>query len=120
MRSHGAALQRYAELKQMGARGREGCFAVECGARELAARLLGVNPQNIAFLASTARGLDVAIKSIGWRAGDNIVLPDSEFPTTAFAAIHLSRIGVERRVVPSHDGPLGSMNSRARLIAEPA
>jgi selenocysteine lyase/cysteine desulfurase len=104
MRSHGAALQRYAELKQMGARGRDGCLAIEWRARELAATLLGVDPQNIAFLASTARGLDVAIKSIGWRDGDNIVLPDSEFPTTAFAAVHLSRIGVERRIVPSHDG----------------
>src|SRR6516165_4087083 len=80
MRSHGAALQRYAELKQMGARGRDGCLAIELRARELAATLLGVDPQNIAFLASTARGLDVAIKSIGWSDGDNIVLPDSEFP----------------------------------------
>ena len=103
MRSHGAALQRYAELKQMGARGRDGCLAIEWRARELAATLLGVDPQNIAFLAGTARGLDVAIKSIGWRDGDNIVLPDSEFPTTAFAAVHLSRIGVER-IVPSHNG----------------
>ena len=75
MRSHGVALQRYSELKQMGARGRDGCLAVEWRARELAAKLLRVDPQNIAFLASTARGLDVTIKSIGWREGDNIVLP---------------------------------------------
>ena len=75
MRSHGAALQRYAELKQMGARGRDGCLAIEWRARELAATLLGVDPQNIAFLASTARGLDVTIKSIGWRlAGSGLAL----------------------------------------------
>ena len=33
LRSNGAALQRYAELKQTGARGRDGCLAAEWRAR---------------------------------------------------------------------------------------
>ncbi|HEY2042430.1 MAG TPA: aminotransferase class V-fold PLP-dependent enzyme [Jatrophihabitans sp.] len=104
MASHRQALSRYADHKSLGAAGREACAAVETHCRELVGQLLHVPAADIAFLASTARGLDVAIKSIDWQAGDNIVFADSEFPTTAFAALHLSRSGIERRLVRSRDG----------------
>jgi cysteine desulfurase / selenocysteine lyase len=104
MSSHREALSRYADRKSLGAAGREACAAVEAHCRELVGQLLHVPAADVAFLASTARGLDVAIKSIDWQAGDNIVFADIEFPTTAFAARHLSRSGIERRVVQSRDG----------------
>lgn len=66
-------------------------------------QLLPVPPADVAFLASTARGPDVAIKSIDWRPGGNIVFADTEFPTTGFAAVNLSRHGVQPRLVPSAD-----------------
>jgi selenocysteine lyase/cysteine desulfurase len=122
MASHRQALSRYADLKSLGAAGRAGCAAVEGHCRELVGQLLHVPAADIAFLASTARGLDVAIKSIDWRAGDNIVFADSEFPTTAFAALHLSRSGVERRLVHSRDGLVPTsafaerIDGRTRLV----
>src|SRR5262249_29196511 len=117
MRSHGVALQRYAELKQMGARGRDGCLAVEWRARELAAKLLGVNPQNIAFLASTARGLDVTINlSAGVRA------ITSCFPTRSSRPPHSRRstcpeLESNAGSCPPTTAGSGSMNSLGGLIA---
>jgi len=122
MKSHDDALRRYAESKQRGSLGRNEHAAVERRARELSAQLLTARPQDVAFLASTARGLDAAIKSIPWRPGDNIVLPDSEFPTTALAAARLSQLGVERRIAPSRDGRIGledlrdEVDRRTRMV----
>ena len=123
MRSHARALQSYVALKQLGSRGRDGLYEAEQRARELVARLVHVDTHDIAFLASTARGLDVALKSIDWHAGDNIVLPDSEFPSTEFAAANLARRGVECRIIRSRDGRIdlddlrGTLDHRTRLVA---
>ena len=122
MRSHHGALQRYAEGKQRGSLGRDEHAAVERRARELCAQVMAARAQDVAFLASTARGLDAAIKSIAWRSGDNIVLPDSEFPTTVLAAARLSQLGVERRIAPSRDGRIDledlrvEVDRRTRLV----
>ena len=106
MVSHRDALVRYARHKEGGSAGREACAAVESRCRSLVAEMIGVRAEDVAFLASTARGLDVAIRSIDWREGNNIVLADSEFPTTAFAAARLARSGIERRIVLSRGGEL--------------
>jgi selenocysteine lyase/cysteine desulfurase len=106
MASHGQALARYAERKALGSAGRPGFEMVEEQCRELVAQLLAVRPRDIAFIASTSRGLDVAIKSIDWRVGDNIVVADTEFPTTAFAATHLAEYGMQRRLVRARAGIL--------------
>lgn len=122
MRSHALAYKEYANLKESGSPGREGMLRVEQDTRELVASLLGVESRNIAFLASTARGLDAAIKSVDWQAGDNIVTLDTEFPTTTFAAVNLERLGVERRIVASRKGRIElldiaqHLDSRTRLI----
>jgi cysteine desulfurase / selenocysteine lyase len=115
MRSHHGALQRYAEGKQRGSLCRDEHAAVERRARELSAQAMAARAQDVAFLASTARGLDAAIKSIAWRSGDNIVLPDSEFPTTVLAAARLSQLGVERRIAPSRDGRIDLEDLRVQV-----
>jgi selenocysteine lyase/cysteine desulfurase len=122
MRSHEDAGRRYAEAKRKGSLGRDEHAEAERQAREACARLLCVRAADIAFLASTARGLDAAIKSIPWRPGDNIVLPDSEFPTAAFAVARLAQSGVEARVLASRDGCIDleeaarRVDARTRLI----
>lgn len=122
MESHRGALSSYADQKSRGAAGRAACADVESRCRSLVAELLGVHAGDIAFLASTARGLDVVIKSIEWREGDNIVLADSEFPTAAFAAARLASMGVEHRVVRARGGELllddfaEQIDARTRLV----
>jgi selenocysteine lyase/cysteine desulfurase len=120
--SHAQAMAAYAERKYLGARGREGCAEVEADCRALVAQLLSVDAADVAFLASTSRGLDVAIKSISWQPGDNIVFAESEFPTTAFAAAHLAASGVQRRVVTGSGGAVpaerygAKIDDRTRLV----
>jgi cysteine desulfurase/selenocysteine lyase len=99
MASHEEALMRYATQKTRGEPGRVALQDVESRCRELAARLLHVSPAEIAFLASTARGMDVALKSIRWQPGENVVLTDLDYPTNGFAAQLLQEQGVEMRVL---------------------
>lgn len=80
LRSHAGAIQRYIDAKARGSVGRPALSQIEEGARMLFAQLLGVNGSDIAFIASTSRGLDPAIKSIVWAPGDNIVLGTLSFP----------------------------------------
>lgn len=115
--SHRDALVRYAGCKEAGSLGRAECAAIEARCRQLVAQLLSVAPGDVAFVASTARALDAAVKSVEFRPGDNIVIGDSEFPTSAFAGAHLARTGVECRVAPSRDGEL-ALDDLERLIDE--
>jgi cysteine desulfurase/selenocysteine lyase len=116
--SHLKAMSNYAARKNVGARGREACAAVEAHCRALVAQLLCVDSHDIAFLASTSRGLDAVIKSIDWRPGDNIVFAESEFPSTAFAAVHLGAASVERRIVVAREDGATPVDAYAKRIDE--
>ena len=120
--SHAAALTGYAECKTRGSAGRDDRAATEARCRVLVARMLRTRPEDIAFVASTSRGLDAVIKAIDWQVGDNVVLADTEFPTTVFAATLLSQSGVERRVVRARGGETtvadfdACIDDRTRLV----
>jgi selenocysteine lyase/cysteine desulfurase len=97
--------ERYLGAKSRGSLGRAAFDEIENEARVEFAALLGVPASDVAFLASTSRGIDAVIKSIDWSPGDSIVLPAGEFPTARFAAELLGRTGVTVRLVdPAPDG----------------
>ena len=74
-------------------------------ARQEAARLLHVTPEEIALVDDTTMGLNVALASIRFRPGDNIVLCDLEYPQVAITAEHAQRhFGAEIRVAHHRDG----------------
>jgi cysteine desulfurase/selenocysteine lyase len=75
--------------------------------RELAARLIGATPQEIAILKNTSEGLSFVAAGIHWRAGDNVVTTDLEFPSNSTPWRNLDKRGVELRVVRSRDGAYG-------------
>lgn len=66
--------------------------------RQQLGRLLNVQPDQIVFGPNTTYGLNVCTHGIDWRAGDNIVLPEREFPSVQAALAHLPALGVEVRV----------------------
>jgi selenocysteine lyase/cysteine desulfurase len=72
--------------------------------REAAARLLNATPQEIAILKNTSEGLSFVAQGIRWRAGDNVVTSDLEFPSNSTPWRSLDRRGVEMRVVRSRGG----------------
>ena len=83
---HVEAFELYASCKTSGSEGRPDLTKIENETRKLVADVIGVAAENVIFLSSTSRCLDVAIKSIEWEPGDNIVFSDTEFLTTEFTA----------------------------------
>jgi selenocysteine lyase/cysteine desulfurase len=77
----------------------EGEAAVE-DCREMAARLMGVRADEIAFVKNTSAGAIIAIGSIEWQHGDNMILMRDAFPTNTYPFDYLLP-HVEKRYVTS-------------------
>ncbi|MCX7015652.1 MAG: aminotransferase class V-fold PLP-dependent enzyme [Candidatus Sumerlaeota bacterium] len=93
-------------------------------ARERAAGLLGCEANEVAFVKNTTHGLLCVANSIDWRAGDNVVTFEGEFPANFWPWKNLERLGVERRAAPWRPDGRASlqdlealMDSRTRLAA---
>lgn len=100
------AWERYARAKSLGARGRDEFAHIEHDARESFASVVGANSADVAFVASTSRGLDIAVHGIDWKPGDVLVTLDTEFPSTLFSAELLRRRGVSVTAVAAHEGAI--------------
>ena len=72
--------------------------------RRIAAGLLGTDAGRIAFIKNTTQGLLLAAQGIRWRRGDNVVIPEREFPANVYPWLGLQTRGVETRFVPLMDG----------------
>ena len=79
---------------------RDGERAVFGQCREQLAAFVGAGPDDIVLLPSTSHGLNTALQGIDWRPGDNVVLPEREFPAVQAAAGNLAARGVTIRVAP--------------------
>ena len=119
---HVEAFELYASCKTSGSEGRPDLTKIENETRKLVADLIGVAAENVIFLASTSRCLDVAIKSIEWEPGDNIVFSDTEFLTTEFTGALLKQHGIASKIVQSDHGYLTpedydrEIDSRTKLV----
>jgi selenocysteine lyase/cysteine desulfurase len=92
-------------------------------ARHLAADLLNAQPTEIALVPNTTFGLNLVARGFPWLTGDNIVVPENEFPSNLYAWMSLTDLGVETRRVPVERGRidlerlLAACDERTRLIA---
>lgn len=75
-------------------------------ARLLAGRLMRVKPEGLAFVKNASAGAIIAINSIEWRAGDNVVLMKDAFPSNLYPFDYLLP-HVEKRYVTSAELALG-------------
>ncbi len=105
---------------EMGSRAyQEKLWGSVVAAREEAARLLGVAPEEIALVDDTTMGLNIALASIRFEPGDNVVLCDLEYPQVALTADHARRhFGTEIRVVPHRGGMVGVEDFEALIDAK--
>ncbi len=92
--------------------------------RRSAARLLGADIEEIALTGNTSDGLLIVANGLPWRAGDNIVTADIEFPANVYPWKFLEqRREVEVRLVPGHEGRVliddlaAAMDGQTRLVA---
>lgn len=67
--------------------------------RENAARLIGCNADEVAFVKNTTEGLMLVAEGIEWESGDNVVTCAHEFPANVYPWRSLKRRGVSMRVV---------------------
>jgi selenocysteine lyase/cysteine desulfurase len=91
--------------------------------RHLAADLIHAQPEEVALVPNTTFGLNVVARGLAWRPGDNVVVPENEFPSNLYAWMSLADVGVETRQVRVEQGRLeiqrliDACNERTRLIA---
>jgi cysteine desulfurase/selenocysteine lyase len=101
--------------------------------RQTAARLVNAENEEIAFVSNTTSGIHLVAEGFPWREGDNVVVPENEFPSNSFPWLNLADRGVETRRVPveaMHEGAnaasaggvsidrvLEACDHRTRLIA---
>lgn len=80
-------------------------IATKDRARALIAEMLGVRPEQIAFLRNTSDGFATVANGLQWQKGDNIVSFEHEFPANFYAwRMVRDRFGVELRLCPEREG----------------
>ncbi|MFQ5674154.1 MAG: aminotransferase class V-fold PLP-dependent enzyme, partial [Nitrospinales bacterium] len=72
--------------------------------RESFARLINADPSEVAFVKNTSEGISILANGIDWRDGDNVVVPNIEFPANVYPWMNLKRRGVETRLARSVNG----------------
>ena len=64
--------------------------------KDLVARLINADSADeIAFVPNTSAGLALVARGLDWRAGDNVVITDVEYPANRYPWQDLGRFGVE-------------------------
>ncbi len=91
--------------------------------RKSFARLINAGTDEVAFVKNTSEGLSIVANGLGWKSGDNVVIPDIEFPANVYPWWNLKRLGVETRMVPAVEGRVlfddlvKQVDARTRLIS---
>jgi selenocysteine lyase/cysteine desulfurase len=91
--------------------------------RGRAAALLGAEPAEVALVRNTTEGINLVAEGFPWQPGDNVVVPEDEFPSNLFPWLNLASRGVETRRVACRDGRLdldelaAACDERTRLIS---
>jgi cysteine desulfurase / selenocysteine lyase len=91
--------------------------------RRLAAQLLNADPPDVAFIKNTSEGIGIVAEGLPWRAGDNVVTAEDEYPANLYPWMNLAERGVELRRVPSREGQIlvddlrNAIDGHTRLVS---
>lgn len=80
------------------------------------ARLFEATVEDVAFIPNAATALALVGAGLDWRAGDEIITLEHEFPNQIYAPAHLARRGVKVHEVP-FEQVFDCLNERTRLVA---
>jgi len=91
--------------------------------RELFARLIHADPDEIAFTGNTSEGLSAIAAGLKWKKGDVVLIPEPEFPANVYPWMNLERYGVQVTFIQRRDGRLDiedlnkALQPKTRLIS---
>jgi len=92
-------------------------------ARASFAKLINASPGEVAFVKNTSEGISIVANGIDWKRGDNVVIPDIEFPANVYPWWNLKRLGVETRFVHAVEGRVlfedltACVDNRTRVVS---
>jgi selenocysteine lyase/cysteine desulfurase len=93
-------------------------------ARASAARLVNARPHEIAFMRNTSEAISTVANGLQWRAGDNIVTNNVEFPANVYPWMRVAekhgvtiKKAVEREGRIDADELLALVDERTRVVA---
>jgi selenocysteine lyase/cysteine desulfurase len=72
-------------------------------ARLMYAQLIGSLPDEVAFIHCTSDGVNLIANGIDWKAGDNVVLTDVDYPANIYPWLNQQARGVEIKWVKQRD-----------------
>jgi cysteine desulfurase / selenocysteine lyase len=123
LKVHDTVYADFARLKSGGYDGRAEIYRRGEDCRRKMGQLWRVPADHIAFMPSAAEGMSWLARGLDWCQGDNVVVPNLEFPSVAYAWKQLEERGVEIRLVPhrdwrvDEDDLLAAADSRTRVLA---
>jgi selenocysteine lyase/cysteine desulfurase len=82
--------------------------------RELVAKLIGANIGEVACMANTSQGINVASLCLPLERGDVVLTYDGEYPADIYPWMSLAKKGVKLELIPKRDG----LQDEARLLEE--
>lgn len=87
------------------------------------AELIGAEKSEIAFIKNTTEGILIVANGIEWKAGDNVIIADIEYPSNVYCWMNLKRRGVGIRWLRTRNGGFGAddiaplIDHRTRLVS---
>lgn len=119
---HREAFEVFARDKSDGYDGYWTHWKVDDEVRATVARLMRLEPGDIALTGNASDGIMQVVSGFDWRPGDNVVAPELDYASGRFAFASLKQRGVELRLVPARDWVLAedellaACDDRTRLV----
>lgn len=79
------------------------------------ATLLNCPPEQISMVPNTSTGINLIAEGWPWQPGDNVIVPEGEFPSNLFPWQNQISRGVEVRIVPRRNGQVLIEDLMARV-----
>jgi selenocysteine lyase/cysteine desulfurase len=93
-------------------------------ARALAAKMLGAQAEEIAFVGPTSLALSFVASGLPWRKGDNLLVYFDDYPSNVYPWTALAERGVEARLINVKEygrirsiDVLGQVDEQTRMVA---
>jgi len=74
--------------------------------RYLFGKIINSQPDRVAILQNTSQGINTIASGLDWHEGDEILIPEREFPANVYPFLNLREKGVKVKFLPKPEGGL--------------